>query len=200
MRKKIQERTLKRLFALSGNVCAFPECNEILFDDDGNLIGEMCHIEAANPGGERYNQNQTDDERASFNNLIVFCANHHKVTNNISIYTVEKLKEMKKDHESHFTNSPYKINKSELKSVLTIERNKEHNSKNIHYKYSPHDKKEIIKYQPFLIIKGYDVDFESNDSKTISEIKRFQHDNNLYDDGIIKTTNNKGNKLFDRGK
>ena len=59
-RKSISVPTIKRLFALSGNQCAFQYCEEKIVDKDGNLIGEICHIEDANPGC-RYNPNQTDE-------------------------------------------------------------------------------------------------------------------------------------------
>jgi len=44
--------TVKALFAVSGNVCAFPECDRPLVDQSSNVvIGEVCHIEAASPAG-----------------------------------------------------------------------------------------------------------------------------------------------------
>lgn len=107
MRKAPSKPTIKKLFALSGNLCAFPECKNYIVDDVGNLIGQICHIEAAEEGGERYNQKQTDDERASFENLILLCANHHITTNDTTKYTVGTLTEMKKNHEERFTSKQY---------------------------------------------------------------------------------------------
>ena len=40
------QRTIKRLFAVSGNRCAFPNCQTHLSDEHGIIIGEICHIEA----------------------------------------------------------------------------------------------------------------------------------------------------------
>lgn len=54
-RKAIPVATVKRLFSRSGNRCAFPSCNQILADDNGDLFANICHIEAAEKGGERYN-------------------------------------------------------------------------------------------------------------------------------------------------
>lgn len=54
---------MKKLFALSGNRCAFPDCDKILVDEHDNIFAQICHIEAAEPGGVRYNPNQTDEER-----------------------------------------------------------------------------------------------------------------------------------------
>src|SRR2546421_11918693 len=98
-RKQPLTPTIKKLFALSGNTCAFSECKNRIVDSDGNLIGQMCHIEAAEKGGERYNLQQIDEDRRQFENLILLCANHHIVTNDEATYTVDVLRKMKAQHE-----------------------------------------------------------------------------------------------------
>jgi hypothetical protein len=108
-RTSISKTTIKKLFALSGNQCAFPNCPHELVDIKGNILGQICHIEAANPGGERYNPNQTDDQRAAFENLILLCGHHHIVTNDFEYYPVEVLKQMKVEHEARFQSSPYQL-------------------------------------------------------------------------------------------
>ncbi len=107
MRKHPSVTTIKKLFALSGNLCAFPNCKNSLVDQSDNLIGQVCHIEAAEKGGERYNPKQTEEQRASFENLILLCANHHITTNDEKTYTVEVLIEMKKKHEERFLQHEY---------------------------------------------------------------------------------------------
>lgn len=98
--RQITPTTIKRLFALSGNQCAFPGCSvKIAQPDNSPLITAICHIEAAEIGGERYNPNQTDNERRSFENLILLCPNHHAVTDDAAVYDVAKMKEMKRSHE-----------------------------------------------------------------------------------------------------
>jgi len=119
MRKKPSLATLKKLFALSGNQCAFPDCIQRLIHNE-LLIGEICHIEAANKNGERYNPNQTDDQRADFENLIVFCPNHHKITNNIELYTVEILKDIKRSHEEKSKVLTEKITDEALEGLLNV--------------------------------------------------------------------------------
>ncbi|MGA2912568.1 MAG: hypothetical protein ABSE07_03535 [Methanoregula sp.] len=118
-RKEPSKTTYKELFALSGNFCAFPGCKQNIFEENHNLIGQICHIEAAKPDGERYNPNQTDNERAGFDNLILLCATHHLVTNDASIYTVEKLKAMKKKHEERFKDHQYLITPTELNQIIS---------------------------------------------------------------------------------
>ena len=105
--REYTETTLKRLFALSGNICAHPNCSNNLIHIDGTVIAEICHIEAANEKGERYNPNMTDDERRDFNNLILLCSNCHKITNNVILYTVENLQKIKADHERIYQKNGY---------------------------------------------------------------------------------------------
>jgi len=116
--------TIKKLFALSGNQCAFPDCNVIfVLPERQEIIAQICHIEAAEIGGERYNPNQTDDERRDYNNLILLCPNHHVETDDTLKYTVEALKEMKRNHELKILSQPlsfekFRNNQSSLAYVI----------------------------------------------------------------------------------
>jgi hypothetical protein len=90
---------IKRLFARSGNCCAFPRCQAALVQSE-TLIGEVCHIKAANPEGPRYDQRQTPAERHGYGNLIVLCPNHHTVIDDDEESdSVARLLKMKADHE-----------------------------------------------------------------------------------------------------
>lgn len=108
--------TLRALFAKSGNQCAFPNCNHFLINKNNKFIAQVCHIEGANKGGERYNENSNDEERRSFDNLLILCYAHHIETNDIVEYTVEKLKELKYKHEKSFDNS-FSIDEITLKNL-----------------------------------------------------------------------------------
>ncbi len=107
-RLSILEKTIKILFGRSGNQCAFPGCEQVLIDGN-NVIADVCHIEAANEDGERYNPEQTDEERRGEENLILLCATHHRVTNDVNRFTVEILKKMKITHESKFSSRPFDL-------------------------------------------------------------------------------------------
>lgn len=98
---------IKRLFALSGNQCAYIDCKNEIVDEFGTIIGEICHIEAAEVGGERYNPNSDDEYRRSFENLILMCPIHHKKTNNTQEYTTQKLQEFKLLHENKNKQNQY---------------------------------------------------------------------------------------------
>lgn len=96
--------TIRRLDTLSGNECAWPTCkNKLVGEDDKSIISKICHISAASPGGPRYDAMMTDDQRRSFDNLILLCDEHHTIIDNKENedkYPVELLKKWKRDHES----------------------------------------------------------------------------------------------------
>ena len=93
---------VKQLFAHSGNSCAYPKCKNGLIQDN-TVIGEICHIKATRPNGPRYDPEQTPDERHSYSNLILLCANHHKIIDDDpEAYTVERLLKLKEEHTSRF--------------------------------------------------------------------------------------------------
>ncbi|WP_291297111.1 hypothetical protein [Elioraea sp.] len=121
MRKAITRNAMRRLFAFSGNRCAFPGCTHPLIDEDGDFIAQICHIEAASPDGERYNPSMTDDDRSHPANLMLLCYKHHVKTNNCEIYTVDALKKMKTLHESKFAKEPYFIPPQHLEQIVQQE-------------------------------------------------------------------------------
>ncbi len=90
--------TVKKLFALSCNVCAFPSCEVRLTDPQWNRVnGEICHIAGDRPGAARYDPTMTDQERADFENLILLCPNHHREIDDLrpQDHTRDSLTEMK---------------------------------------------------------------------------------------------------------
>lgn len=98
-----KKEVLRELYIKSGNECAFPGCHNILVDEQGVFVGEVCHIEAALPGGERFNPHMTNEERRSYDNLMLMCPQHHVITDDVNVYTVEKLKQMKRSHEAKYS-------------------------------------------------------------------------------------------------
>ncbi|WP_186082694.1 hypothetical protein [Burkholderia gladioli] len=72
--------TQRRLFAASAGYCQNPGCaNELFVDEAGASfhIAEMAHIFAANDNGPRAKAELSREERGTFENLIVLCANCH---------------------------------------------------------------------------------------------------------------------------
>jgi hypothetical protein len=95
--------TLRRLDTLSGNLCTKPGCTkQFIGEDEKTIISKICHIEAAEAGGARYNSDMTDDQRRDYDNLILLCDEHHSIIDNKEnegVYTVEILKRWKIDRE-----------------------------------------------------------------------------------------------------
>ncbi|GAB1798645.1 hypothetical protein [Priestia megaterium] len=112
---------LRDLYLKSGNRCAFPDCGKFLLDEDGDFLGEVCHIEAAMPGGERFNPNQTNEERRAFSNLMLLCYDHHTKTNDEEIYTVEILKNMKAQHEQKFSDIVGLLYQSTIRDLTQLQ-------------------------------------------------------------------------------
>jgi len=100
---------LRELYLKSGNLCAFPGCKNILMNYDGIFIGQICHIEAAEEGGERFNPNMTNEDRRSFNNLLLMCYEHHCITNDVQKFPKEQMYEIKLKHEEKYGNFLDKI-------------------------------------------------------------------------------------------
>jgi hypothetical protein len=92
--------TIKRLFAHSGNRCAFPKCTAPMAEGD-TVFGEVCHIKGKKPGSPRHDPAQILEQRNDFDNLILLCPNHHAVIDaDTDAYTFERLQKMKADHEA----------------------------------------------------------------------------------------------------
>jgi hypothetical protein len=103
-KKRVPTKTVKRLFAGSGNQCAFPECGTKLVNVKGVVVADIAHIEGEKPGSPRYNPDQSNVERFGYDNLILFCPSHHRlVDNDPTTYTVEVLRGYKKEHENSDT-------------------------------------------------------------------------------------------------
>ena len=119
--KQPSQPTVKRLFAVSGNCCAFPNCSTSLIDpESGSVVGEICHISGQNPGAPRYDAGQSAKERHGFDNLILMCNVHHKVVDDNPVaYPVERLVQLKKDHEGK-DRQPPQVDAEKVKQFVTV--------------------------------------------------------------------------------
>ncbi|OIQ51122.1 hypothetical protein BerOc1_03067 [Pseudodesulfovibrio hydrargyri] len=100
--KGISILTIKKLYAMSGNECAMPACDTKLFSKAGVFLGEICHINAKNRNGSRFDPNQSDEERNGYDNLLILCPNCHTIIDSREDwYPAEALREIKKIHESN---------------------------------------------------------------------------------------------------
>lgn len=103
----ISDKTRKILWAKSGNRCALCKC-ELVMDapesSSNTIIGEECHIVAQSNGGPRADHISFDrvDE---YDNLILFCRNHHKIVDDqVEQYTPKELIRIKQKHENWVRN------------------------------------------------------------------------------------------------
>jgi len=116
--RKYKDQTLKKLFGLAGNQCAFMDCNESLVNRNNAKNSNIFHIEAASSGGQRYNPNMTNIERADYENLILLCVQHHDEIDDVNVYTVSALQEMKRNHKDHNLNQKIKKYPSMLRNAI----------------------------------------------------------------------------------
>jgi hypothetical protein len=98
--------TLRDLFVHSGNQCAFPECDRALVNPKGQWVGEVCHIQAALPGGERFNEAMTNEERRGRANLLLMCHDHHVETDDAIEFPVDRLATIEDGQEAKFAGPP----------------------------------------------------------------------------------------------
>ena len=97
----ISDRTRKILWARAGGRCS--KCRVSLVTegtdtDDPSVIGEEAHIISEAPAGPRHADLPDYD---IYDNLILLCGNHHKPADDQwRHYTVEKLREIKSEHEA----------------------------------------------------------------------------------------------------
>ena len=117
------ESTLKKLHALSGNICAFPGCAAPIVSLSGTLTGEIFHICARNSKGPRFRTDQSDKERHALGNLMLLCGDHHKIIDTeCKIYDEEVLKEIKAIHEATAGRPESKLDAVHAKMLLNAYR------------------------------------------------------------------------------
>jgi hypothetical protein len=100
--KRIYLRTtVKNLFALSGNRCAWPGCSErIVCLESGKVFGEICHIRSGATDGPRYDPDYPLEKINKPENLLLMCPPHHKdIDSDDGIYPTAAILDMKTAHQ-----------------------------------------------------------------------------------------------------
>ena len=103
----ITEKAIKLLWSNAAGRCSFTGCPEKLTVEQAAhfapyTLGEMAHIKGKRRGSNRYDETQTDEQRDSYENLILLCPTHHTLIDkpeNEGTSTVDILMEMKITHE-----------------------------------------------------------------------------------------------------
>lgn len=113
----ITSKTRKLLWGKSANRCNICQ-KELSVEQDGDsytIVGEECHIVAKKNDGPRGKNKMTSKERDEYNNLVLMCEHHHKVIDNdTNKYTVEVLKEIKRNHEKWVSDNLDKLQVEDL--------------------------------------------------------------------------------------
>lgn len=159
-RKSPTYETIKALLARSGNQCAYPECTHPIINQKNKLIAQLCHIEAANEGGERFNPNQNDEDRRDYDNLLFLCYRHHVETNDIEEFTVQRLKQIKYNHEKKFSENPFIV---EANTILRIKEDFERYWNEVKYLHENHHRVEPVKME---------IDIKASFFDKIDELKK----------------------------
>ena len=95
----MREKDIKILWGRSGNRCAICKL-ELTPDGSRETLGEMAHIVARSLDGPRGLMKLTSEDRDCYDNLILLCPTHHsEVDKNPDVWTVERIREAKTDHE-----------------------------------------------------------------------------------------------------
>lgn len=113
------EKTKKVLWGKSGGKCAFPGCERDLIGKEDNIQGEICHIVAKSERGPRWRVDFLGDIDGE-ENLILLCAEHHKLIDDYpDKYTEKIVCQYKKEHEAEVKTrmdlgEPWKVNFSQI--------------------------------------------------------------------------------------
>lgn len=101
-RDDFSERTKLQIAKRAGWLCSFPTCRKptvgATSDGEGEInIGTAAHICAAAPGGPRYDEDMSAEDRSSAKNGIWMCRDHGKAIDSTDPeFTVERLREWKR--------------------------------------------------------------------------------------------------------
>jgi len=105
-RDDFPERVKLTVAGRAGHRCSKPDCRRITIgphsDPNKTLsTGRACHISGAAPGGPRYDDSQTSEERRGIENAIWLCADCSDIVDkDESRYPPDDLLRMKSDHEA----------------------------------------------------------------------------------------------------
>ncbi len=104
-RDNFSPKTRLQIAKRAGWLCSYPPCRESTVgatsDGNGEIdLGEACHITAAAPGGPRYDENISPQDRTSPKNGIWMCRLHARAIDSTDPqFTVELLHEWKRQAE-----------------------------------------------------------------------------------------------------
>ena len=105
LKRNYTDRTLKVLFGLSPNHCAYPDCTNPVIapstdHSDPIVLSQICHIYALNEDGPRGKAGLTEKELNAPENLILLCPTHHAIVDGQhGTYPASLLLKWKQTHQ-----------------------------------------------------------------------------------------------------
>jgi hypothetical protein len=115
----IKDSTIKRLFGMSRNECAMPDCKSPLIIGDV-VVGEICHIRARRKKGPRYDPSVTAMEKDELGNLLLLCGTCHKlIDSSLGDYRIDWLETIKSAHEAR-TPLPVEISQKDAANAMLL--------------------------------------------------------------------------------
>jgi len=111
-------KTLKELFRLSGNRCAFSRCKKKIVDPKDFSTGFVCSIESNEIKQPRYNSDLSTENRIKIDNLILLCVEHFCDTElKEKKFSIKKLMKMKTNSESSSNKSDFAITDDQISEI-----------------------------------------------------------------------------------
>jgi len=112
------------LVSLAQGTCYWPKCEEpiVRFVNARPVNNfETAHIRAANKDGPRYAEGMTDEERNSFENLILLCLVHHKIVDKLqpNAFSIELLQSWKAVREAGGSAALRGLTEERLQELIT---------------------------------------------------------------------------------
>lgn len=104
MSRDYSKKDIKILFGNSGKRCAMPDCRRLLILPDDpqrhshTVIAEIAHIVPLDSTDKRFDPDYPKELLDSPENLIIVCPTCHTIIDKQTQYTVEDLREIKKNH------------------------------------------------------------------------------------------------------
>ncbi|WP_433885408.1 hypothetical protein [Pseudomonas vranovensis] len=157
----------------AGNVCSYPGCHVHTHGAKSNgggtvSVGVACHIKAAAPGGPRYDEKQTSEQRRHFDNGIWMCQTHSRLIDaDDSAFSVETLLQWKRDAEAR-SNSLLNQKSFTEKEVKVAA---EQGSVDLLHRFV-NRASDPLETPVAEIVKGYESNLENLDSRFTVEVNK----------------------------
>lgn len=122
-RKAISPKVWKRLFAESGNICAYSPCGARLVGPDGQRDYEVAHIFGVEPNSARFSATKTRDELATADNLLLVCHKHNTYIDDRDYkdrFTVTAVRSIKQAHVARMQTLQSTIRLHSAGAVVTL--------------------------------------------------------------------------------